>query len=324
LAALGVWSYLVAPQSIFPLMSFSRVDVVVDAGDLPPDRVRVAVTRPLEVALQTLPSVQRLRATSTQGSAEILIDFDPKSDPRVDLEAVNQAIATVRSAIPAAKSFDAVAVSPNAEPVVSYGLTSNVLSQAALRQFVETRMLPTFVGTKGLGRITAVGGAPVEYHVDLDPSALVATGLSANDIATALGAASGVLSVGTVERYHQRYVLLVGASPHDAASLAAVNVPLKSGGTIPVGALGRVRLTTGPEIDQVSVNGAHSVNISAFPLPGADAVTLARELDVRFAAIRPRLPADVTVVKYWDQTKLIVASQAPFLYTSVCFGVSGK
>jgi multidrug efflux pump subunit AcrB len=310
LAALGVWSYLVVPESIFPLMSFSRVDVVANAGDLPPDRVRIAVTRPLEAALQVLPSVRRVRATSTQGSAEVLIDFDPRTDPRVDLEAVNQAIATVRSTIPAAKSVDAVVVSPNAEPVVSYGLTSNVLSQAALRQFVDTRVLPAFAGIPRLGRITAVGGAPVEYHVDLAPGSLLATGLGASDVATALGDAGGVTSIGTVERYHQRYVLLVGASPHDAASLAVVNVPLKSGGTIPVGALGRVRLTTGPDIDQASVNGTHSVNISAFPLAGADAVTLAREIEARFAAIRPRLPADVGLVKYWDQTKLIVASQA--------------
>ncbi|HEX3462760.1 MAG TPA: efflux RND transporter permease subunit [Candidatus Elarobacter sp.] len=310
LAVLGVRAYLVAPESIFPRMSFSRVDVVADAGDLPPDRVRVAVTHPLELALQTLPSVQRVRATSTQGSAEILIDFDPKTDPRVDLEGVNQAIAQVRADITAAHSIDAVVVSPNAEPVVSYGLTSSVLSQAALRQFVDSRVIPAFAGTPGLGRITAAGGAPVEYHVELDPSALAAVGLGPGDVATAITDAANVQSVGTAERRHQRYVLLVDASPHDAATLAAVNVPLKGGGTIPVGSLGAVRLTTGPETVQSSVNGVHSVNVNAFPLAGADAVTLAREVESRFAAIRVRLPADVHVVKYWDQTRLIVASQS--------------
>src|SRR4030088_2849483 len=106
-------------------MSFSRVDVVADAGDLPPDRVRIAITRPLELALQTLPSVQRVRATSTQGSAEIVVDFDPKTDPRADLQAADQAIATLRGTLTAARTIDAVVVSPNAEPVVSYGLTSS-------------------------------------------------------------------------------------------------------------------------------------------------------------------------------------------------------
>src|SRR6516164_8012263 len=86
LAMLGVYVYANTPQSIFPDMSFSRVDVVADAGQLPPEQVRVAVTLPLERAMQTLRSVTRVQATSTQGSSELLVSFDPKTDPRVDLE----------------------------------------------------------------------------------------------------------------------------------------------------------------------------------------------------------------------------------------------
>jgi CzcA family heavy metal efflux pump len=310
LAALGIRSYLVAPESIFPQMSFARVDVVADAGDLPPERVRIAVTRPLEIALQTLPSVKRVRATSAQGSADIVIDFDPKTDPRIDLQVVDEAIAATRSALPDARNVDAVIVAPNAEPVVSYGLTSRVLSQTALRQFVDTRIIPVFAGTPGLGGIVASGGAPVEYHVELDASSLAAVGLGATDVATAIAEANNVQSVGSTERYHERYVLLVDASPSDARDIAAIAVPLKNGGSVPISSLGRVRLTVGPTTTQAAVNAEHSVNVNAFGLPGADAVSLAREVDARFAAIKPRLPADVRVVKYWDQTRLIVASQA--------------
>jgi CzcA family heavy metal efflux pump len=310
LAALGIRSYLIAPESIFPQMSFARIDIVAEAGDLPPERVRIAVTRPLEVALQTLPSVTRVRATSAQGSAEIVIDFDPNTDPRADLQVVDQAIASVRSAIPDAKNVGAVIVSPNAEPVVSYGITSKVLSQTELRQFVDTRVVPGFAGTPGLGRIVASGGAPVEYHVELEASSLAAVGLSAADVATAISDANNVQSVGTTERYHERYVLLVDASPSDADGIAAIGVPLKGGGSVPVGSLGRVRLTVGATTAQAAVDGVHSVNINAFALPGADAVTLQREVEARFAAIRPRLPTDVKLTKYWDQTRLIVASQA--------------
>jgi hypothetical protein len=50
-----------------------------------PRRVRLAVTRPLAAALGTLPSATRLRSTSTQDSAEILVDFDAATDARADL-----------------------------------------------------------------------------------------------------------------------------------------------------------------------------------------------------------------------------------------------
>ena len=97
LAIFGVAAYTQIPASIFPTMSFSRIDVVADAGNLPPDQVRVAVTLPLERALSGLPSVTRVFATSSQGNAEIIVEFDPKTTVQGDLTYVDQAIAQARA-----------------------------------------------------------------------------------------------------------------------------------------------------------------------------------------------------------------------------------
>ena len=105
LALLGVRAFLIAPQSIFPNMSFARIDIVAVVGDLPPDQVRVAVTRPLEQSFQTLPSVTNVLATSSQGSAELFVTFAPATDPQADLNFVNQAIAQARADVPAASSI---------------------------------------------------------------------------------------------------------------------------------------------------------------------------------------------------------------------------
>ncbi len=309
LAAFGIRSYLIAPQSIFPAMSFARIDVVADAGDLTPEQVRVAVTRPLETAFGTLPSATRVRANSTQGSAEIVVDFDTSTDPRIDLQYVQSAIASLQPTLPAARKIEAVIVNPNAEPVVSYGMTSRALSQAALNAFVTTRVVPAFAGTPGLGRMSVVGGPPIEYRVELDPGSLAAVGLAAADVATAIGDASTVVSVGTAERYHQRFVILIDASIHDARSLGTIGIPLKAGGTVLLSSLGTVRLGVGPIVDQAAVDGKHGVVLNAFPLAGADAVSLAHAVETRLSAVRSALPADVRVVKYWDQTRLIVDSQ---------------
>src|SRR5579872_2215958 len=92
LAILGLWAYSVTPQSIFPTMSFSKVDVVADAGQLPPEQVRIAVTQPLERSFLTLPNVTQVLATSAQGSSELVVTFDRKTDTQVDLNIVNQEI----------------------------------------------------------------------------------------------------------------------------------------------------------------------------------------------------------------------------------------
>src|SRR5262250_2468714 len=90
LAGLGVWAYLTAPQSIFPQISLSRVEVFAAAGDLPPEEVLSQVTHPLEAVLQSL-SVRDMRTLSNQGAVEIELDFDASVDPRVALQNVQAA-----------------------------------------------------------------------------------------------------------------------------------------------------------------------------------------------------------------------------------------
>jgi multidrug efflux pump subunit AcrB len=50
--------------------------------------------------------------------------------------------------------------------------------------------------------------------------------------------------------------------------------------------------------------------MSAFASPHADVVRMGDEVKARLAAIAPRLPGDMKIAPYWDQTTLIVDSQA--------------
>jgi CzcA family heavy metal efflux pump len=310
LAVLGLRAYLIAPQSIFPTMSFSRIDVVADVGDLPPDQVRIAVTRPLEGALQTLPSVTHVVATSSQGSAELFVTFADATDPQVDLNVVNQAVAQVRASVPAARSIVAVVVNPNREPVLSYALTSPDLSQAVLREIAVTQIIPKLYGTPGLGQLLVTGGPVAEFHVTLDPAQLAARGIGAADVSRALADANNVQAVGVTQQYYQKYAVLIDASLRNAASLRAVQIPAKNGDAVPLASLGTIALGVSPVTDQTSVDGKHAVIINAYGLPGADTVKMAQAFRARWQNLSAQLPRDVTVTPFWDQTTLIVASQS--------------
>lgn len=309
LALLGFRAYLIAPQSIFPTMSFSRIDVVADVGDLPPDQVLVAVTRPLEGALQALPSVTHVVATSSQGSAEIFVTFTDATDPQVDLNIVNQAISQMRSSVPAARSIVAVVVNPNREPVLSYALTSPDLSQAVLREIAVTQIVPKLYGTPGIGQLLVTGGPVAEFHVELDPAQLAARGIGAADVSRALADANNVEAIGVMQQHYQKYAVLIDASLRDAASLRAVQIPVKNGDSVPLASLGTVTLGVSPVTDQTSVDGRHAVIVNAYGLPGADTVKMADAFRARWRALTPQLPRDVAVTPFWDQTTLIVASQ---------------
>src|SRR5215475_1375158 len=123
LALLGIWAYVTAPQSIFPQVSFSRIEVFAWAGDLPPEEMRATVTRPMEAALASLPVVES-RSFTNQGTVEIELDFDPASDPHTDLQNVQALIAQIRPSLKAVTRIETVIQHPNMEPIATYAITS--------------------------------------------------------------------------------------------------------------------------------------------------------------------------------------------------------
>ncbi|MBV8434175.1 MAG: efflux RND transporter permease subunit [Candidatus Eremiobacteraeota bacterium] len=309
LTVAGVWAYVRTPASIFPDIRVSRIDVVADAGNLPPEQVRVAVTMPLERAFLGLPSVARVLTTSSQGSSELVVEFEPSTDVVTDLQYVNSAVETARSALPPDAAVQANIVTPQTEPVLSYGITSQTLSQTLVREYAQFTLVPALYGTRGLGRILVAGGAQREYHVDLDPSALAQAGLGAQDVENAIAQANDVQAVGLAQNDAQRSAILVDASLRDAAQIAAIAVPTKSGNAVTVGSLGAVRLGVAPSTDQVAYDARHAVAMNFYALPGADAVRMAGEIKRRIDALAPRMPAGMSIHRYWDATDLIVASQ---------------
>jgi CzcA family heavy metal efflux pump len=309
LAVAGLWAYLRTPASIFPEMRSSRIDVVADAGDMPPEQVRVAVTLPLQRAFLGLPAAQRVLATSSQGSSELVVQFDPNSETVTDLQYVDAAISQTRAALPPDTAIQANVVTPETEPVLSYALTSNTLSQTLIREYAQRSLLPDLYGIPGLARILVVGGSRREYHVELDPAALAAAGVSAQDVGSAIAQANQITAVGLAQGASQRSAILVDAGLRDAPQIARIVVTAGNGRSFTVGSLGSVRLGVAPLTTQMSYNATHAVAISLYPSPHADNVRMADAVKARLAALAPQLPEGLQIHRYWDATDLIVASQ---------------
>ncbi|MGB6517684.1 MAG: efflux RND transporter permease subunit [Candidatus Cybelea sp.] len=310
LAILGIIAYATIPASIFPTMTISRIDVVADAGNLPPDQVRVAVTLPLERAFQGLPSVTRVLATSAQGNSELVVEFDSHTQVQGDLAYVDQAISQERAKLPPETDVQANIINPNSEPVVSYAMFSATMSQTLLNELAQVAMLPRFYGVPGLARATIAGGPAREYHIELNPAELALYNITADDVTMALAQATAVTAVGLRDVHYVRDVLVVDAGIKSSETLGQVMVPTTHGGAVPIAALGSVRLGVAPPADEVNFDARRAVILSFYALPGADAVRMANAIAQRAAAMQQLLPGDVKLVKFWDQTTLINASQA--------------
>ena len=127
------------------------------------------------------------------------------------------------------------------EPVVSYAITSASTAQSELRRRVEGVVVPLFVGTPGLGRLTVFGGPRPAYHVTLDAAKSAALGISPRAVADAIASANRPRAAGSIETSRERLAVISGGALQRAADFAGVRVAsARSGVTVPLSAVARV------------------------------------------------------------------------------------
>jgi multidrug efflux pump subunit AcrB len=130
----GVVAATRLPEQIYPTLSFSRVLVIAQNGDLAPSLVQSSISRPLEQQLAAVLGVQQLRVNSTQGTASISLTFDPHvANINIALQRVSTAVSSVQGSLPKGTSVSIQEVDPSIYPVVGYALTSDRLSAMQLR-----------------------------------------------------------------------------------------------------------------------------------------------------------------------------------------------
>ena len=134
LVVLGVVTGLRLPAAILPEVTFPRVTVIADSGELPGEEMLRAVTRPLEESLGRVPGIREMRSTTSRGSSEINLDCAWRSDMDLTLQRVQAQIEATRAALPAGTTLDARLMSPALFPVIGISLVSDRRSPAELKR----------------------------------------------------------------------------------------------------------------------------------------------------------------------------------------------
>lgn len=124
LVAGGILSGLRLPVALLPHVDFPRVQVSLDAGDRPAERMVTEVTYPVEEALRSIPGVRGVRSTTSRGSAEVSVNFDWGQDMTSAKLQVESQVNRILTGLPAGTVFDVRRMDPTVFPVSAYSLTA--------------------------------------------------------------------------------------------------------------------------------------------------------------------------------------------------------
>lgn len=296
------------PVALFPTVSFPRVQIMVEAGDRPAERMMVEVTQPLEEAVGAVPGVASVRSITSRGSCEISVNVGWGLDMNDTLALLQGAIAQVRGTLPAGSDVHARRMDPSVFPVIAYSLRGETTDAVALRDLALYRLRPLLVQVAGVAQVAVLGGEIREFAVDVDPVRLLAHGLTLAEVRDAVANTNEVAAVGRLDQDRRLYLVVASGQYPDLAAIGRTVVKAVNGLPVTVADVATVGPSTEPQWIRVTADGKPAVLVNVYQQRDASTVSIARESARRLEAYRTRLPRDVTLAKWYDQSDLIVSS----------------
>jgi CzcA family heavy metal efflux pump len=212
--------------------------------------------------------------------------------------------------LPPGTTFMVRRMDPTVFPMAAYSLTSHGLSQVQLHDIGEQQILPLLSAIDGIARVRVMGGQTLEYRVEVDPVKLAAYGLAFTDVTGALSAANVLQAVGRIEDHYKLYLTMSDTRIHSIDDIR--NTILRSGenGLVRLKDIARVYASAKPEWLKVSADGKQAVLVMVYQQPNANTVKIVKDIQARLAQYRDKLPKDLTIANWYDQSQLVTESAA--------------
>ena len=310
LTVVGVYEALTMPVAVFPTTNFPRIIIGVDNGVMPIEQMEVAITRPLEQAVRSVPGLEDVRSVTSRGSAEINLFFDWRVDMIMTLQMVNAAVSRAQSSLPPTVQIRSNRLDFSSFPIIGYSLTSDTVPQKDLWTLATYEIKPRLNALPGVASVLIQGGQRPEFHVVVDPARMLRAKTSIADIVSAVNRTNVIDSPGLLNFNHQLFLGLVTGQVHGPEDVGRIVVKHANNVPVRVGDVGSVQEAIEPIYTAVSANGKPALLLSVNRQPDSNTVQVADEVHNEMAAIRPSLPAGVVMQPFYDQSGIVNESIA--------------
>jgi multidrug efflux pump subunit AcrB len=212
---IGPLAALRTPTDIFPDIKIPVIAVVWTYRGLPPDDMSGRVIYYYERQLSSsVNDIEHIESQSLPGIGIVKIFFQPGVDIRTATAQVTSLSQTVLKQMPPGITPPLI-LNYNAStvPILQLALSSPKMSEQQLFDTGQNFIRPSLASVNGSSVPSPYGGKERQIQIDLDPQALQAKGLSAQDVAQALAAQNQIVPAGTAKIGGFEYNVKLNNSP---------------------------------------------------------------------------------------------------------------
>lgn len=297
----GIFSLMRMNTQFFPEFGIDIVTVEVSWPGASAEDVDANIVEAIEPEVRFLDAVKKVRSTSSEGSALVVIEYQSGADMQLALSNVETAVGQVTT-------FPEDSERPVVRRIINYEPTSSILisgpySESALKA-VAKRMRDELLD-RGIDKISLIGARDEEIWVEIPETRLLELDMSLEDVARKIRETSQDIPSGSTSGGFEKQVRSMGLE-RDANGIARIAIKsLPDGESVTIGDIGRATERFDEDQPESRRKGQRAIELYVQRSVLSDALDLADIVDEYLAEILPTLPPELIVEQYNVQADLI-------------------
>jgi hydrophobic/amphiphilic exporter-1 (mainly G- bacteria), HAE1 family len=229
---LGGISLTRLPVDLMPDTEFPSITVRVNYAGVGPLEMEELVTRPIEQAVSAVAGLERVESTSSEGNANVRLNFTWGTDLSEAADDVRTRIDRVRGRLP--EDADPPTIfkfDSNAMPIMGIGVEGDY-DAVTLRELAQNDLSPRLERVAGVAAVTIDGGLRRQIRVDLSREKITAMNLSPDRVVQILKTENQNIPLGEINDASRTLLL---RSPGQFTNLDEIrNTIVMTRGSVPV------------------------------------------------------------------------------------------
>jgi HAE1 family hydrophobic/amphiphilic exporter-1 len=321
----GLVAYRSLPVSDLPAVDYPTISVNASLPGASPETMASSVATPLEKEFSTIPGIEVMTSTSSQGGASISLQFALSRNIDAAAQDVQAAISQAMRSLPQdiqPPSFRKV--DPSSRPILYYALRSRTLPLTQLNEYAETFLAQRLSTVEGVAQVQVYGSMKYAVRIQLDPQQLAARSIGIDEVAQSVENGNVNLPTGILWGTDKAYAVESQGQLENAADFGALIVAFRDGAPVHLRDLGLVVDSVQDTKRASWFNGERAVVLAIQRQPGTNTVAVAERVKAEVESLQGQIPASVDIATLNDRSVSVKASVEDVkftLYLALCLVV---
>ncbi|WP_290890960.1 efflux RND transporter permease subunit [Arenimonas sp.] len=291
LTLVGLFGFRQLAVSRFPDVSYPGVTVTVALPGATPSQLETEVTRKVEDSVASLPGINKLISTVTEGASTTFVEFRIGKPLDEALDEVRDAVTRIRGDLPGDIEEPVVAkIEVVGGTLVTYAVSSDSLGEDELSWFVDNEVTKKLFSVQGVGAVVRSGGITREVQVDLRPGVLAAYGLTAGDVSAQLARSQLERSGGRATQGSSEQAIRAVGTVDSAQTLEQFPIVLSDGTQLPLSALATITDGQAERRQLAMIDGEPVVSFGISRTRGSSEIAVGEGIEKAIAELKAANP----------------------------------